>query len=276
MEFSIKGLEKGSFMYFYNASNTAKNMLYYPVCAGEFYCNGEYVVERDRYDSFLVLFVLDGSITFNDDEAEITAVKNEILFIDCYKPHKYFANNGAHTVWVHFDGNNSKELYREIISQKGKKIKSGRNTAEIIFHILNHIKIKSNEYDISSEVYMLLCNILRQEYDDIQSEKMRQVNRAKEFISSAFASEITVSDIAGHVNLSVSYFSKVFKDVTTFSPYEYLLNIRLEKAKELLLKTDLPVSEVAYRTGFNSDANFIYFFKKETSFSPLKFRNMKF
>ncbi|MBR5742720.1 MAG: helix-turn-helix transcriptional regulator, partial [Clostridia bacterium] len=60
------------------------------------------------------------------------------------------------------------------------------------------------------------------------------------------------------------------------SPYAYLLAVRLERARELLLETSLPVSEVAYRTGFGSDAHFIAFFRKETGLSPLKFRKIRY
>ncbi|MDE6659385.1 MAG: helix-turn-helix transcriptional regulator, partial [Eubacterium sp.] len=74
----------------------------------------------------------------------------------------------------------------------------------------------------------------------------------------------------------VSFFSKVFKETTGFSPYDYLLSVRLDKAKELLQKTDDSIQNIAFKTGFNSTSNFIYFFKKEMGISPLKFRKIRF
>ena len=85
-----------------------------------------------------------------------------------------------------------------------------------------------------------------------------------------------MADAAKAVSLSPSYFSRLFRAASGLSPYEYLLGVRLEKAKEMLLETQAPVSEVAYRTGFGSDANFIAFFRKETGLSPLKFRRLGF
>ena len=76
--------------------------------------------------------------------------------------------------------------------------------------------------------------------------------------------------------MSASYFSKLFKKGTGFSPYDYLLTVRLDRAKELLRQTDDSIENVAFKTGFNSESNFIYFFKKETGVSPLKFRKIKF
>ena len=116
--------------------------------------------------------------------------------------------------------------------------------------------------------------MLRQ--NDNSYKKTYIIETAKKYINDNFNKDLKVENIAGTVNMSESYFSRLFKKATTFSPYDYLLNVRLEKAKELLLKTDLPISEIAYKTGFNSDANFIYFFKKETGISTLKFRNISF
>lgn len=77
-------------------------------------------------------------------------------------------------------------------------------------------------------------------------------------------------------HLSSSQFSRSFKKHTGTSPYDYLLSVRLARAKELLKNTNLPISDIAYQTGFASDSNFIYFFRKNEGISPLKFRNTLF
>lgn len=265
-----EGLDKHSHMYFYTPSGTARKLLYYPLCAGEFYCNSEYVVEREQYNSFLFLLVLDGKIRYGDLSAE----QNEALLIDCYKPHAYYSGNSAHTLWLHFDGNNARELFEQIVSERTAKIKCPADTAEQLREMLNLIKGSGNDFELSKKIYSLLCDMLKPE--DKSAKAQSVVDRAKEFIGRHFADDVKVEDMAKAVNMSQTYFSKQFKAVTTLSPYEYLQSVRLAKAKELLLKTDLPISEIAYRTGFNSDANFIYFFKSETGISPLKFRKMTY
>lgn len=76
--------------------------------------------------------------------------------------------------------------------------------------------------------------------------------------------------------MSTTHFSRVFKQQTGFSPYDYVLMMRLNKAKELLLKTDMYIAEIAYETGFNSEANFVYCFKNIEGISPGKFRKLNF
>ncbi len=270
------GLESGSSMYFYTPSQMAKNLLFYPLAVGDFYCNNSYCVERERYDSILATLVLDGSLSIIQGENIITANKNEMLLINCYKPHKYFSTSDAHTLWMHFDGVNSLEIYEDIVSKKGQKIKCTSESSNCIYDIISLVKNDASEYDLSSSIYSFLCQISKIETNNYSSEKSKRIQKAKEYITNNYYKNITVEKIAKAVNMSESYFSKIFKDATSISPYNFLLNVRLEKSKELLLKTDLPISEIAYKTGFNSDANFIYFFKNSTNISPLKFRKMKF
>ena len=277
MELIGNGLNKGSHMYFYTASQTAKKLLYYPIAIGEFYCNKDYSVERTtNYDSILAIYILDGSITLQQEGTVLTAYKNELLLVDCYKPHKYFADANAHTVWVHFDGNNSRQWFEEIKLKKGQKIKCNRQTADCISNVIKYIKLNQNEYDISNEIYALLCSISKGNEFTNENKKTDFIEKSKAFILSNYDKNISVNDIADKALMSASFFSKVFKETTGFSPYDYLLAVRLDKAKELLQQTDDSVQNIAFKTGFNSTSNFIYFFKKQTGISPLKFRKIKF
>ena len=276
MELIGNGLNKGSHMYFYSATQTAKKLLYYPTAIGEFHCNAEYNVERTRYDSVLVICVISGSITLVQNGVEMTVAEGELLIVDCYKEHRYFCTDSAHTLWVHFDGNNSRKWFDEISNQHGQKIKCTRQAAEYILNIIKFIKLNQSEYDISSELYSLICTISKGNDSERESTKASRIEEAKAFINSNFDRDISVNEIASEVHMSASYFSKIFKEATGFSPYDYLLAVRLDKAKEMLQKTDDSIQNIAYKTGFNSTSNFIYFFKKETEISPLKFKNIKF
>lgn len=277
MELIGNGLNKGSHMYFFTASQTAKKLLYYPIAIGEFYCNKDYhVVRTTNYDSILAIYVLDGSITLVQNDNRLTAGKDEFLLVDCYKPHQYFSDVGAHTLWVHFDGNNARQWFDEIKLKKGQKIKCHRQTAACISNMIQYINSNQNEYDISNELYSLLCAISKSYELKDESKKTDTIEKSKKFILSNYDKSLSVDEMAAHVHMSVSFFSKVFKETTGFSPYDYLLSVRLDKAKELLQKTDEPVQNIAFKTGFNSTSNFIYFFKKEMGISPLKFRNIRF
>ena len=267
MELLGDGLNKGSELFFYTPSGTAKRLYYYPLCTGEFYCNNEYEVNREQYNSFLIICVLEGEIK----QDNIAVKSGEALLVDCYKPHRYYTDTNAHTLWLHFDGANSRELFDEIISVKGIKVKCSDSVRRNIYTVMN----AESETQQSEAIFKMLMRLLNTE--NAAGEKtLSIIDSAKDYMVNNFQNELTVSGIAKEVNLSPSYFSKLFKEGTALSPYDYLLSVRLDKAKELLINSDMPIGVIAYRCGFNSTSNFIYFFKKETGLSPLKFRKIRF
>ncbi len=85
-----------------------------------------------------------------------------------------------------------------------------------------------------------------------------------------------LKDIAFEVNLSPYYFLRVFKKSMRETPLNYLIQFRLNESKNLLYNTDLSISEIGFKCGFNSESHFITTFKKNTMLTPSQFRRIKF
>ena len=81
-----------------------------------------------------------------------------------------------------------------------------------------------------------------------------------------------VAAVAESVNWSQSHFSREFKAHTGYSPYEYIILRRIDKAKHMLTSTQMTVKQIAYHTGYNSEENFIHSFQKNVGLSPSLFR----
>ena len=92
------------------------------------------------------------------------------------------------------------------------------------------------------------------------------------FVDINYAEDITANDAAKISNMSYSYFSRMFKNITGLSFTEYLNSVRISKAIELLIKTDMSITEIAVETGFTTPSYFIYKFKKQKSLSPKTYR----
>ncbi len=113
-------------------------------------------------------------------------------------------------------------------------------------------------------------------YRDSQSngQHARLIQQAKEYIEQHHADpELSLNEVAARVNLSPSHFSVVFSEETCKTVKEYLTEVRLNKAKELLRMTTLRSADIAYQVGYSDPHYFSSVFKKHTGVSPLEFRS---
>ncbi|WP_059102592.1 response regulator [Shouchella shacheensis] len=97
--------------------------------------------------------------------------------------------------------------------------------------------------------------------------------QAKGYMEIHYHKPITLEDVAGRIGISSYYLSKLFKDQFQVTFIEYLTNIRLEKAKELLLDGMISVKEIALNIGYKDPNYFSRVFKKETGLSPRDYRS---
>ncbi len=110
---------------------------------------------------------------------------------------------------------------------------------------------------------------------DVLSPGDENIQRAARYIVENYRRDVGLTEVAEYVNMSSTYFSKKFKEVTGFGFKEYLLNLRIKRASELLLETNLSVTEIAYESGFNDSNYFGDVFKKSKGISPLGYRKNK-
>ena len=87
--------------------------------------------------------------------------------------------------------------------------------------------------------------------------------------------ELPLSRLAAAGGLSLSQFVRAFRDATGTPPHRYLLGLRIDKARELLEQTDLPVIEVALNCGFGQPSHFATSFREATGFSPRAWRQAR-
>ena len=91
-----------------------------------------------------------------------------------------------------------------------------------------------------------------------------------------FGENMKLTDLTGYVNLSVSYFSALFKRTTGIGVIEYLNKTRIKKAKEMFANhRDYSVSEVAYMVGFDNLSYFSKTFKKYEGMTPAEYRKKR-
>lgn len=276
------GVLKNSEIYFSSPSPAAEKLYYYPICAGHFFCTSNYHLRRANYNSLLITHVISGSFTFMENGKPVTAHAGETVFLDCFNPHEYYTDDEFESVWVHVAGLNCRDVFEEITRNEGSLLKCSdpKRVEKLLFRIFNELGSGKSlsEMNISLEIYKLFAELANTLHISSKNKASYEesVQEAKKYISEHLSENLTVKTISSVIHMSQSHFSRVFKQQTGFSPYDYVLITRLNRAKDYLQKTELSISEIAYETGFNSESNFIFFFTTNTGISPSKFRKLKF
>lgn len=100
----------------------------------------------------------------------------------------------------------------------------------------------------------------------------RQFLKLSEYINENLDQDIKLADLAQLIGVSQFHFSRLFKRYMGISPHQYLLQQRLERAKQLLKNTKLAIADIALECGFNSQSHLGKYFQKLTGMTPGNYR----
>ena len=99
-----------------------------------------------------------------------------------------------------------------------------------------------------------------------------QLQQAIDYIHTHLDRDLSLVEIAGVINISPTYFASLFKREIGTSPHQYVIQQRVEQAKEMLLKTDLAIADIALQVGFSSQSHLTQQFKRLTGMTPKQIR----
>lgn len=153
-----------------------------------------------------------------------------------------------------------------ILKEWGIRLKQSLEKQGIFIRDLPILDAKTKEDFL--EVICQFCEsiILQKEGNDI-------ISKVKKYIHNHYQGSISLDDVAAHVELTPTYFTKIFKEQINLTFIDYVTNVRIEKSKELLLNTNLSLKEISYEVGYKDPNYFSRVFKKWTNLSPRQFRS---
>lgn len=93
-----------------------------------------------------------------------------------------------------------------------------------------------------------------------------------DLIENDLSEDLSLSILANAAGLSEYHFLRMFKQSTGVTPHQYVINQRIERAKELLQRTNMSITEIAYLLGFSAPAHFTHHFRRKTGVAPSKLR----
>ena len=133
-----------------------------------------------------------------------------------------------------------------------------------------HINTEIANLEIKAEMYNLLKELF---YASSKKEFNIYIKKGIEFIQKNLENDIKISDIADHLSISANYFQKIFKETLNTTPNNYIINLRLEKAKFLLVSSNMKISDIGFESGFLDNVYFSYVFLKKAGMTPSEYRN---
>lgn len=124
-----------------------------------------------------------------------------------------------------------------------------------------------------SYFYRILHCLENKSVTHLETVKRKLLVIAEEYMRNNFSNGITIEDVSKYLSIDRRYLYKLFKKYSGISPKQYLSNIKIAHACDLLLNSDISVTDIAEKVGYSDSLQFSAFFKKQTGISPKKYRN---
>ncbi len=266
-----KGILEKSGSGFYNPGEFARKNLFYSTWSDRYLCDDHYSVSRSSFDSYGIIWVIEGRMGFLYEEKQMILEENEGIIIDFRKPHYYRSLSRRTVKWEAMIGGNATEAYYGLITEKWGNTFQVQGEVQLVLEKLteNLSALIPDDHHISLLIHTLLVYLAAG-----KSQKLSgPVKEALAYINADYGKRLQIQDIASRTGLSRSYFTRLFRSETGQSPYDYILNVRIKSAKEMLMRDSRNVSEIAKVCGFVNASHFVKVFKKITGQTPTEFRN---
>lgn len=183
-----------------------------------------------------------------------------------------------------------KDFFEDILFKivGNKKIKPFIYDSHYSYKTLDILQIFMQEFiylDIPSTIMLesietqIVIQLLRDmDLDPIvnkinRSQEKSYVEQAIRYIESYYSSNITINEICNTIYVSPCHFQRIFKNEMNKTPYQYILEFRLKKAKEKLKEENISIGEIARLCGFLNSGHFSKVFKKNEGKTPSEYRN---
>ena len=168
------------------------------------------------------------------------------------------------------------EIYR-IVDEAGRAFISRMikgSADDEITDFENDIDGCSNTSTLFQALYNMMKDLISRRDKDLENATVRPVREAKKYVCDHFSESVTLEQVSSILGFSSSYFSVLFKKETGEGFSKYLIQVRMDEAKRLLRETDIPVSQIAEKVGYQDQKHFTQTFHKTAGITPGEYRKL--
>jgi AraC family transcriptional regulator of arabinose operon len=250
---------------------------------------GYYPKAKDHYtyrkkglpENFL-FFCVDGSGWYQIGKQRVEVGANEFFILPQNQEHSYGSSpdDPWSIYWVHFGGD-ALSAFNEVQEvQKHFKPELVRNTGEIIPVFQKIYKTLELGYSIDNLLFANMClsQFLtlfiynKRHFASASADRLDCVDSAIHYMQEHINDNISLISLSKTYNYSVSRFSNLFKQKTGYAPIDYFLQMKMQKACQLLDFSDRSIKDIAFSMGFEDQYYFSKRFRKIIGVSPRKYR----
>lgn len=249
------------------------------ICASKY--EGEWASSPHTHHFTELFYVVSGQGEFWVEDRRIPVQKNDMVIVNPHIEHTEKSKNSQPLEYIVFgvDG-----LIFELGDQNyafctySPEEKHHLNVPQIIMQELT-LKHSGYEAVCRNILEVLIIFISRNEQFGFLAANDSQITRecaaAKRFLDSNYHQSITLDTLAQSAHMNKFHLSHTFTRCLGVSPIQYLINRRLQVARDLLTQTDQPIAQIAVSTGFTSQSYFSQIFRRFTGMSPKQYRKEK-
>ncbi len=266
----------------YTASSFARASLLHLQETGSLRCLRPHVSSRENLKSYLFYIVTDGSGEQSYGGKTYALKTGSCVFIDCMNAYSHSPSPEKlwSLKWVHFYGPTMSQIYDKYCERGGRPVFEPEDTSEAAALLDRLLETaRSTDYmrdmlineQLSSLVRMIMSESWHPE-DAGRAPKKRSVSQVKEYLDAHFDERITLDDLSEIFYIDKYYLTKTFRAQFGVNISNYLQDLRITRAKQLLRFSDKTVEEIGYETGVGNPAYFSRVFKAVEGVSPKVYR----
>ena len=230
----------------------------------------------------LVYITKGGGVFSSESTPEKQMCKGRLVLLFPNQWHTYHPDvaTGWDEYYIGFEGPVIDEMMRNAFYSKEQQLLEVGLNEELAtlysraLEIAETDKISSQQYLAGIVLHMLgmILSVSKNKIFEAGGAEQK-IEQAKIIMNEHVFTDIDPEEIALKLNVSYSWFRKVFKEYTGYAPAKYFQELKLRKAKQLLVGTSLSVKEISYQLNYTSAEHFFSLFKKHTGLTPLKYRS---